>query len=135
MILIDANIYLEVALGQEKAGDCASLLSAISQGKLQATVTSFSMHAVEAALRNGTRTAEFLENVQNSRGLRVYATTIAEEQFASALAEKIGRDFDDSLQYFVAKKVGAKAIVSLDGHFNRLDLPRFAPREALETIG
>ena len=93
MILIDSNIFLEVALGQEKAGDCVSLLSAISEGKLQATVTSFAMHAVEAALRNGTRTAEFLVNVQSSRGLRVYDTTIAEEQSASAFAEKNRQGF------------------------------------------
>jgi predicted nucleic acid-binding protein len=36
-------------------------------------------------------------------------------------------DFDDALQYYVAKRLGAEAIVSYDRHFDKLDVPRIEP--------
>ncbi len=45
--------------------------------------------------------------------------------------EKTGLDYGDTLQYYVAKKTGAEAIVSYDKHFNNLDIPRREPREYL----
>jgi len=43
-------------------------------------------------------------------------------------------DFDDCLQYYVAKKLGAEAIVSFDKHFNGLDIPRKEPEEVLSKL-
>jgi len=44
----------------------------------------------------------------------------------------IKRDFDDALQYYVAKKLGAKAIVSFDKHFDGLDVPRLEPKQVIQ---
>ncbi|MEM3012062.1 MAG: hypothetical protein QW084_01700 [Candidatus Hadarchaeales archaeon] len=48
-----------------------------------------------------------------------------EELEASILTKNLGLDFDDGLQYFVTKKLGAEAIVS----FDRTDLRRLNPEK------
>ena len=50
---------------------------------------------------------------------------------ASMLMESIGLDFDDSLHYYVAKKLGVEAIISFDKHFDRVDLVRKEPSDFL----
>jgi predicted nucleic acid-binding protein len=50
------------------------------------------------------------------------------------IAQKIGLDFDDALQYYVAKELGVDAIVSFDEHFDRLDIRRLEPRNLLDTV-
>ncbi len=40
-------------------------------------------------------------------------TSISEETSIAVLAEKMRKDFDDVVQYFVAKKLGSSAIVKL----------------------
>lgn len=132
MILIDANIFLELALDQENADQCAALLSAVAEGKIEALVTHFAVHAVEASLRRGPHLAEFLQNIERSKGLRIHDTSSSDEVSASLLAEKMGKDFDDGLEYFVAKKLGMDAIVSFDRHLDGLDLRRVIPKQALE---
>src|SRR5579864_3731215 len=110
MILIDTNVFLELALDQEKAADCATFLSRVSDGSIEATVTHFTIHAVEASLRSGKHLTEFLRNIESSEGLRVSGTSVSEEASIAVLAEKMGKGFDDALQYFVAKKIGSTAI-------------------------
>jgi len=131
LILIDTNIFLEVALAQERSEECKMLLNAISKGDLEATVTHFTIHAMAAILGKGSRLVEFLRNVEGSEGLNVYTTSISEEMSVALMADGIGIDFDDTLQYFVAKKIGADSIASFDKHFDGLDLPRIEPRDAL----
>jgi len=66
-----------------------------------------------------------------SVGLEVYNTTLEDEMAASMLMESIGLDFDDSLHYYVAKKLGVEAIISFDKHFDRVDLVRKEPSDFL----
>jgi predicted nucleic acid-binding protein len=40
-------------------------------------------------------------------------------------------DFDDALQYYVAKKLGVDAIISYDKHFDELDVSRQEPLEII----
>lgn len=131
MYLLDTNIFLELLLNREHASECYQLLKKISAGETEAVVTSFSVHAVCGLLSKPPLVEAFLSNIVNSLGLSVYPTTPEEELEASVLAEKVGLDFDDGIQYFVAKKVGADAIVSFDKHFDRTDLPRLEPKKVL----
>ena len=52
-----------------------------------------------------------------------------DEIAASMLMKKLKLDFDDSLQYYVAKKLGVKAIVSYDKHFDKTDIQRKEPSD------
>ena len=82
-------------------------------------------------VNNGNLIADFLRNIENSLGLSVYETSISEETAISILMSKINRDFDDTLQYFVAKILGAESIVSFDNHFDGLDIQRKEPKDYL----
>ena len=129
MLLIDTNIFLELLLGQKKADECEKFLEKVSEGELEAVVTKFSVHAIEAILNDSKLILIFLRNLRNSIGIDVYETSMEDEIAASMLMKKIKLDFDDSLQYYVAKKLGVKAIVSYDKHFDETDLLRKEPSD------
>ncbi|MBI2675106.1 MAG: type II toxin-antitoxin system VapC family toxin [Candidatus Aenigmarchaeota archaeon] len=132
MHLIDTNIFLEILLNQKKAEDCEKFLQKVSSGELQCIVSSFTVHAVEGILSENLAILEtFLKNINNSIGLTIHTTTIGEELAISIVAQKIGLDFDDSLQYLTAKKTGAETIISFDGHFDKTDLRRKEPIEVI----
>ena len=90
-------------------------------------MTHFSLHAIEAVLNDPDLNLKLLRNIENSLGLTLYDTSIEDEMSTAILMKEIGRDFDDTLQYYVAKKMGAEVIVSFDRHFDGLDIPRIEP--------
>ena len=71
-------------------------------------------------------------NLENSAGLTVFETGVVEEISAAMLTKARSLDFDDALQYYVAKSFGAEAIVSYDRHFDKLDVPRIEPSELIK---
>lgn len=99
----------------------------MSSGDLEAVATKFTIHAAEAVLNEPKLILNFLRNLQNSIGLSVYETSIEDEMATLTLMDRIGLDFDDSLQYYVAKKLGAGSVISYDKHFDETDLPRKEP--------
>jgi len=129
MLLIDTNIFLELLLGQEKADECQKFLEMVSGGELEAVATKFSIHAIEAILNDSELILIFLRNLRNSIGLDIYETSMDDEIAASMLMKKLKLDFDDSLQYYVAKKLGVKPIVSYDKHFDKTDIQRKEPSD------
>ncbi|RLI27884.1 PIN domain nuclease, partial [Candidatus Bathyarchaeota archaeon] len=114
MLLIDTNVFLELMLGQERADECEKFLNKVSKGEIEGVITKFTVHAVEALLNHPDLILAFLRNVQNSLGLIVYETSLEDEMAVSMLMDKVKLDFDDALQYYVAKKLGVDAIVSYD---------------------
>ncbi len=52
---------------------------------------------------------------------------------ACELASRVGLDFDDGLQYYYAKKLGA-SIISFDKDFDKTDLKRLEPASLLESL-
>mgnify|MGYP000508603677 CR=1 FL=1 len=131
MLLIDANVFIELFLGQEKAEECERFLEKVSSGELEAVVSKFTIHAIEAMLNDSTLILTFLRNIQGSLGLNVYETSMEDEMAASMLMDKVKLDFDDAVQYYLAKKLGVKAIVSYDKHFDKVDIKRKEPSEFL----
>ena len=133
LILIDTNIFLELMLAQSRASDCEALLEAVSKGKIEAVVSHFTVHAVEAVLSSKNALVTFLRNLENSVGLSVFETGVTDEISVALLAEKMTLDFDDALQYYVAKRLGVEAIVSFDKHFDKLDVRRAEPSQIMKT--
>jgi predicted nucleic acid-binding protein len=130
-MLVDTNVFLETLFAQARARESSLFLNRISQGSLAGVVTRFSVHSIEAILKGKPKgeLTSFLRGIDQSKGLTVYDTTTTDEVAASLLMEKIGRDFDDSLQYYVAKKLAAEPIVSFDRHFDGLDVRRREPKD------
>ncbi len=76
----------------------------------------------------------FLRALDQTVGLYVFDTTLADEVSASILTGSTKLDFDDAVQYYAAKKLGAAAIVSFDRDFDNLDIPRLEPHQ-VRTAG
>lgn len=130
MNLIDTNVFVEILLGGGRAKECKELLDRISRGEADGAVTHFSIHVIEAIMgRNKLDVSPFLRSVEQSAGLIVYDTSVSDEVAACILMRQIGRDFDDALQYYVAKKLGVDGIVTFDKDFDGLDIPRYEPKD------
>jgi len=133
-ITIDTSIFVEMMLGQKRAQESKSLLDAVAQGEVNAVLSHFTLHALEAMISSQKKLSEFLKNVETTKGLDVFDTTLSDEQSIAVLSEKLGLDFDDSVQFYVAKRTNSSAIVSFDKHFDRCDIPRREPFQILEGL-
>jgi len=133
-ITVDTSVLIELLLDQDRAEESESLLDAIAEGRIDAVVSHFAVHAIEAMLPTQRELSAFLKDVETSKGLTVYETTISEEQSVSILSGKIGLDFDDSVQYYVAKQTSSSAIVSFDKHFDGCGIPRREPIQILKEL-
>ncbi|MEM2843159.1 MAG: PIN domain-containing protein [Candidatus Bathyarchaeia archaeon] len=133
MLLIDTNVFLELFLGQRKAEDCKRFLEKVSKGEIEAVVTKFTIHAAEVILNDASLILSFIRNLQNSLGLNIYETSLEDEMASSMLMNRIKLDFDDALQYYIAKKLGVEAIISYDKHFDKLDVTRKEPADLLRA--
>ncbi len=130
MYLIDANILLEVLYKRGRWRNCYELLNKVKTGYIKAHILHFTLHGVSAILGKPELVSKFLSEVLSWQGLTVVDLPIEEELVASELASKADLDFDDGLQYYYAKKVEAQ-IVSLDRDFDKLDVKRVEPSEAV----
>jgi len=99
LIILDTNIFLELLLDQRRATECEELLQLISKGKTEAAVTHFAVHTVEAVIGDPKSLATFLRNLEHSAGLSIYDTNLSDEMAAALITQKIGLDFDHTLQY------------------------------------
>jgi predicted nucleic acid-binding protein len=134
LILVDTNIFLELLLGRKRVPECQRLLQALSRGEMEGwspASPSTPSRRPWAGGGGGDALTTFLRNLERSVGLYVYDSDISDETAAGLLAEKIERGFDDSLQYYVARKLGAESVVSFDRHFDGLDVPRVEPASLL----
>jgi predicted nucleic acid-binding protein len=98
---------------------------------MEAAVTHFAVRAVEAVIEDRKSLAAFLSNLEHFVGLSIYDTSLSDEMAAALISRKVGLDFDDTLQYYVAKKLGVDAVVSFDEHFDKSDVRRVEPVEIL----
>ena len=133
-ITIDTSVFIELLLGRDRAKESEALLNLVAEGQIEAVVSHFAVHAVGAMIRSQQKLSEFLKDVETSKGLQVYDTTICDEQSVSILSGKMGLDFDDSVQFYVAKRTVSLAIVSYDKHFDKLDIPRTEPSQLMKNI-
>ncbi|EQD56804.1 PilT domain-containing protein [mine drainage metagenome] len=131
MMVVDTNIFLETMLNQNRADECETLLKKIAIGELSVVVSRFSIHAIEAIIGKGELIGTFLRDVNSSIGLRLYDTNTQDEIAVTLFQEASKLDFDDALQYFVAKKLGAESIISFDRDFDNLDIKRLEPNQVI----
>ena len=130
-MVIDTNIFLETMLDQNRADECETFLKKVAIGELSGVVSRFSIHAIEAIVGKSEMIGTFLRDVNSSIGLRVYDTDTQDEIAVTLFQEASRLDFDDALQYFVAKKLGAKGIVSFDRDFDNLEIKRLEPNQVI----
>jgi excisionase family DNA binding protein len=81
----------------KKADECERFLNKVSSGELEAVVSKFTIHAIEATLNDSALILAFLRNLQGSLGLTIYETSIEDEMATSPLMNKVKLDFDDAI--------------------------------------
>ncbi|MBF0491845.1 MAG: type II toxin-antitoxin system VapC family toxin [Deltaproteobacteria bacterium] len=137
MYLFDTNIFLEHLLDQEQSKSCRALIKTINQDK-NVWVSLFSIHAIEAILEGRTKSnillLEFLTHIQFHPYIQIYATTLEEEIEILKLSPQLKLDFDDSLQYYIAKKKSL-TLVTLDKDFRKIkDILVLSPKQILGDL-
>lgn len=129
MYLLDSNIFLEMIYVRTHASACHALLSGLDDNRC-GWITAFSVHAIEAILGKKSRSKElsaFLENLMGHPYLKVHVTSLEEEAQAVTHIDQKGLDFDDALQYTVAKNHGL-TLVTFDRDFDAItDIPVCSP--------
>lgn len=122
-MLIDANIFLEVLLKQEKNDACANFLRTVQKGEIKATITTFTIDGITLALdRHGQNTANikiFFHSLFNYAGLRIYMPTM-DDRLKAITHMALGLDFEDAITLQCTLSNNEKEIMSFDRDFDRI---------------
>ncbi|MDX1919107.1 MAG: PIN domain-containing protein [Candidatus Caenarcaniphilales bacterium] len=126
MYLIDANIFLELLLNQEKSSDCEKFLK--SQFIENLFISEIALYSIGIILERKKRSYQFnvfLEGVVLDK-ISVLKLSAKDLLLIKETSEKFNLDFEDSYQYLVAKNHNLQ-LVSFDKDFDKTDLKRMEP--------
>jgi len=131
---VDSNIFLELALDQERADDCEFFLNKVRKGVVKAVITCFHIDSIIIVMENYGKKPKtlriFISSLYGYKGLRIYYLSLLDRILATKYMEEYGLDFDDALAYAVMRKLGISKIVSYDKHFDSLrDITRLEPSQ------
>jgi hypothetical protein len=131
MFLVDANVWLELLLDQEQAGQVRDFLRAVPLGEL--AITDFALHSVGVILARNKRDdlfARFISDLLVDTGVRCVSLDFADLMAVTRTRERLPLDFDDAYQYVAAEKHNL-TLVSFDADFDRTDRGRKTPADIL----
>jgi predicted nucleic acid-binding protein len=130
-LLLDANIFLEVLLGQANASDALELLRNKAEHSL--FVSDYALHSIATLLvrrRQPTVLREFLADIIDAGRVRVITLSAPDLHSVIENAVRFDLDFDDAYQYTLTDRLGC-TLVSFDRDFDRTSAGRKTPREIL----
>ena len=131
-LLIDTNVFLEVILEQEKAGEARALLAKTEEREF--FISDYSLHSIGLLLfRRKLHHVfqQFLNDMMFYAGVMVASLPVEDMVSVIEAAQRFNLDFDDAYQYAAAEKYGL-TIVSFDADFDRTERGRKTAGEALE---
>jgi len=134
--LVDANIFLEVELGQRKADPCEKVLRKFHRGELEGMVLDFAIDTIVITMENyGKKWSEiktFLSSLLGYKGLLIHFSTLLDRITATNYMKNLGLDFDDALALRAMKENGIGNIISYDKDFDKVsDVKRILPESLL----
>ncbi len=122
MLLIDTNIFLEYLLNNEKAERCEKIIfNEIDKGT-EIIITRFTLYSIEIIMTENQLVKElddFLNSIKLLSNIKIIDTNLEEDINIIEIIHETGLDFDDALQYLIAKNYNAD-IVSYDKHFDTI---------------
>ena len=123
-MFIDANIYLEFLLKQEKAEKAKSFVTAASNNG-GAFISDFNLDSILITLYRNSISLEVMEDfileVVNSKGINIYETNMKDRLEAMKFMKQYKLDYEDALTLQAAIASGSKEIVSFDKHFDGIE--------------
>ena len=132
MYLIDANIFLEVELGQKKGEYARKLLKRFENGELSGYISDFHIDAIVIVMENydktGKEIAIFLSSLLKYRGLSIIEISLSSKINTTKIMDMYDLDFDDALICQCMKERNLKELISYDTHFDKIDfIDRITP--------
>jgi predicted nucleic acid-binding protein len=114
--LIDAGVFLEILLGQERADLCRAT---IAERQDRLIVTDFALHAIGLVLLRNKR-RDLYRDFFRELAPRLDVRSLPVESYGMLLDyhERLNLDFDDAYQLSVASLFGF-SLLTLDSDFNR----------------
>lgn len=132
MLLIDANIFLELMLNQARADECERLLTAVEEGTREAVITDLILDSVLIVMENKgkepSELATFISSIATYKGLRLYWLSLVDRLHATVHMSQIGLDFEDSTTFEAGRRLSVEGIVSFDADLDGLtEIRRLEP--------
>jgi len=130
--LVDANIFLEVELGQRKADPSEKVLRKFQRGELEGMVLDFAVDTIVITMENyGKKWSEiktFLSSLLGYKGLLIHFSTLLDRIMATNYMKNFGLDFDDAVALRAMKENGIRNIISYDKDFDAVsEVKRILP--------
>ena len=122
MLLIDTNIFLEYLLNNEKADQCEKFIFREIDKGIEIIITRFTLYSIEIIMTENQLFKEldnFLSSIKLLSNIKIINTNLEEDINIIEIIHDTGLDFDDALQYLIAKNYNAD-IVSYDKHFDTI---------------
>jgi len=132
MQLIDANVFLEIELKQERVDRCKAYLRRVRDGEISSITTNFIVDTVcvlmDEAECDPAQIRTFNLSLLKYKGLSIYDLTLEDRIVATDRMRQFKLDFDDAAAYAAMTATGASEIVSMDRHFDKIpDIKRIEP--------
>ena len=124
-MLIDANIFLEVLINQEKTETCKKIHQEVKEGKKEAALTNFTIDSIIIIMnRNNVELSSirlFIKSLSSYKGLTIYQISSKDRIQATKWMKKYNLDYEDSIILQAALSTKNKEILTLDHHFNKVE--------------
>lgn len=135
-MFIDANIFLEVQLEQNRSRECKDFLDKVDEGELQAFTSDFVIDSIVIIMESSnvqtSKILTFLLAVRGSKGLSIYNHTFNDRILAAGVMLKSNLTFDDSMVTVAMKALKIETVVSFDSHFSGLKgIKRVEPKDLI----
>lgn len=135
MFFIDANIFLEVELNDEKSKECENLLEKVCNNQIDAATSDFVVYTCLIQLEKKSASIEKMKDFMvfiDNASLEIHSPTFQTLYNAFEIMKKQTLDFDDALVVAIMKSVGIKEVVSFDRHFDKInEIKRLEPNQVL----
>lgn len=136
MYFVDANVFLELQLDQQRADQCDLFLRKIQRGLIKAVTTDFHVDTIiiimEKYGKSSTDLRLFVSSLIGFEGLRIYFSSLTDRLKAFTHMEKLKLDYDDALAYQAMTKLNIPNVVSYDRHFD--SIPNITRQEPTQLV-
>lgn len=132
MFFIDTNIFIEYLLDRKFSAECKKILESVEKKQIDAVCSFFSINSIciaAVAFGKQEETIKMLDFLLNLENLFIAETTIPDNQKILEITKQTSLDFDDALQYFIAKETECNAIITLDADFKKTKMKVLHPKE------
>jgi predicted nucleic acid-binding protein len=130
--LLDTNVILEVALGQEKAAEAGRLLQSGREGLFISDLSLYSVGIHLYRRRKPEIYSQLMNDVFIPGAVQITSLPIEAHTLISSAVQSHGLDFEDAYQYCVATHL-ALSLISFDADFDRTPLKRLTPDNAMAS--